>query len=44
MKACRLLFVLFCGSLLLLPLLERVRIDAPSKKRGDPAAAPLIVE
>jgi DHA2 family multidrug resistance protein len=40
------LFVLFCGSLLLLPLLERVRIDAPSKKRGDPAAepAPLIVE
>jgi DHA2 family multidrug resistance protein len=40
------LFVLFCGSLLLLPLLERVRIDAPSKKLGDPAAepAPLIVE
>ena len=40
------LFVLFCGSLLLLPLLERVRIDAPSQKRGDPAAAPapLIVE
>ena len=40
------LFVLFCGSLLLLPLLERVRIDAPSKKRGDRAAepAPLIVE
>ena len=40
------LFVLFCGSLLLLPLLERVRIDAPSQKRGDPAAAPapLIAE
>jgi MFS transporter, DHA2 family, multidrug resistance protein len=40
------LFVLFCGSLLLLPLLERVRIDTPSQKRGDPAAAPapLIAE
>ena len=32
------LFVLFCGSLLLLPLLERVRIDAPSQKRGDAEA------
>ena len=27
------LFVLFCGTLLLLPLLERVRIEAPSQKR-----------
>jgi len=35
------LFVLFCGSLLLLPLLARVRIDAPSQKRGEAGAAPV---
>ena len=34
------LFVLFCGTLLLLPLLARVRIDAPSQKRGGAEAAP----
>ena len=38
-----LLFVVFCGTLLLLPLLERVRIDAPAQKRGDAEAAPAPV-
>jgi len=40
------LFVLFCGTLLLLPLLARVRIDAPSQKRGgaEAAPAPVIME
>ena len=40
------LFVLFCGSLLLLPLLGRVRIDAPAQKRGgaEAARAPAIME
>ena len=37
------LFVVFCGTLLLLPLLQRVRIDAPSQKRGDAEAAPAPV-
>jgi DHA2 family multidrug resistance protein len=34
------LFVVFCGSVLLLPLLRRVRIESPSRGRADDGAAP----
>jgi DHA2 family multidrug resistance protein len=40
-----LLFVLFCGSLLLLPMLRRVRIDGPRRdRREDDAPAPIHAE
>ena len=40
-----LLFLLFCGTLVLLPLLRRVRLDAPKGgPREDDAPAPLHAE
>jgi DHA2 family multidrug resistance protein len=38
------LFVLFCGSLLLLPMLQRVRIDAAPREAGRETPAPLHAE
>ena len=37
-----LLFVLFCGSILLLPLLQRVRIDAGAQRADREAPAPAV--
>jgi MFS transporter, DHA2 family, multidrug resistance protein len=34
------LFIVFCGSILLLPLLRRVRIEPPSRARAEDGAAP----
>jgi MFS transporter, DHA2 family, multidrug resistance protein len=39
-----LLFLLFCGSLLLLPMLQRVRIDRAPRDAGDAAPTTLHVE
>jgi DHA2 family multidrug resistance protein len=40
-----LLFVVFCGALVLLPLLKRVRVEPPSRTPGrEPAPAPIHVE
>jgi DHA2 family multidrug resistance protein len=38
------LFLLFCGSLLLLPMLQRVRIDTAPREAGREAPAPLHAE